>query len=254
MTLPESSLLHQSWQSLPPKKRYQLMALLPFIDDPIGKMLILRAIARTTKDYKLIRTLPNSAAVVYDLFKYSLKWITEQPKGFSFPEVKADGWVFTAPGDRFETVTFGQLVELDSYFTRYLRTQREALLSSFLINLYSVSKQGKTDIQKAVAKIGDPYRLDALRMYGMIREKVFASFIHIFPTPKGTSKKSKQAKVDLRKIQDTTDMWHSVLFSLADSPAFQGMETAKAANMWEALTYLDEKAYQMKKSKESNST
>src|SRR5690606_15473989 len=145
----ESSLLHQSWQSLPPRKRYQLMALLPFMDDPIGKLLILRAIARTTKDYKLIRTLPNSGAVVYDLFKYSLKWITEQPKGFSFPEVKAGGWIFVTPGDRFEKVTFGQLVELDSYFTRYLRTQREHLFNSFLINLYTVSKEGKTDVNRA---------------------------------------------------------------------------------------------------------
>src|SRR5690606_19141316 len=169
--------------------------------------------------YKLIMTLPNSAADVYDLFKYSLKWITEQPKGFSFPEVKSGGWIFATPGDRFENVTFGQLVELDSYFTRYLRTQREPLFNSFLINLYSVKKEGKADLQRAVSLVGDPYRLDALRMYGMIRERVFSSFKHIFPTPKGQSKKSKQTAVDLRKIQDTTEMWHSVLFSLADSPA-----------------------------------
>lgn len=250
-SIPEPAILHQSWQSLPPKKRYQLMALLPFMDDPMGKLLILRVIARTAGDYRLIRSLPNSSAVVYDLFRYSLKWITEQPKGFSFPEVKAGSWVFHTPTDRFENVSFGQLTELDSYFTRYLRTHSEGLLISFLLNLYKVSKAGKGDIRTAVSKIGDPYRLDALRMYGMIREKVFTSFFHVFPMPKEQSKKTKNAAIDLRKIQDSTPMWHSVLFSLADTPAFQGLETAKAANMWEALTYLDEKAFQFKKSREN---
>lgn len=225
------------------------MVLLPFINLPHAKLMILRIIARSRKDYITIQTLPNSAEMVWELFEYSLKWITAKPIDFTFGRVHAQGWIFSPPDAHFSKLTFGILVEIDSAFTRYLRTNKEELIFELVSNIYKTEKPGEGDRMKAISQITYPYQLDVFRMYMMLREKMFQSFTHLFPQPKTLSKKPDTKPVSLEKIPDSTDMWHSLLFSLAETPAYQGMSTAKNANMWEALTYLDEKAFQAKKSK-----
>jgi hypothetical protein len=240
------------------------MILLPFLDDPIAKMIMLRQLSRTRKAYNIITKHPNASEIIHDLFDKSLKWLQKKPTEFAFPVVKIGNQTFNLPDSKFSEVTFGQLVELDSLFTRYLRTQRESLLDSFLETLYTIQspilnpKSKIPNLKSEISNLPYPYKLDAFRMYAVIREKVFTSFKHLFPRPlsgaegEGTSKKDTKKPLDLRKIADSTPMWHSVLFSLAESPAYQGMHIAKAANMWEALTYLDEKAYQAQREREKH--
>jgi len=268
-TIQESDLFYQSFSELPRERRYHVMILLPFLDDPIAKMIMLRQLSRTRKAYNIITKHPNASEIIHDLFDKSLKWLQKKPTEFAFPVVKIGNQTFNLPDSKFSEVTFGQLVELDSLFTRYLRTQRESLLDSFLETLYTIQSpilnhkseipNLKSPILNPKSKIPNlpyPYKLDAFRMYAVIREKIFTSFKHLFPhsisEAKATSKKDTKKPLDLRKIADSTPMWHSVLFSLAESPAYQGMHIAKAANMWEALTYLDEKAYQAQREREKH--
>lgn len=246
-----SSLLFTSWDQIPQKGRYRVMMLLPFLSDPYAKILTLREISRSKKDYDLICSLPNSAEIIWEIFTKDLKWLTGHPKDFSFHTLKSKDWTFTAPDARFSEITFGQWVEMEITFNRYIRTQKEAAFDHLLSHLYTVHKEGeKCDKLTALSLLPYPYRLDAFRMYVMIREKVLTSYRHLFPKVRTMSENKKGKPVDFRSIPDNTDMWHSLLFSLAETPAFQGMKTAVSANMWEALTYLDEKAFQAAKARE----
>jgi hypothetical protein len=246
-----SSLTHSSWESLPQKSRYRVMMLLPFLSDPYAKVLTLREISRSKKDYDMICSLPNSAEVIWDIFNKDLKWLTAHPKEFAFQKITSKGWEFSPPDARFSDITFGQWCEMEIAFNRYLRTQKETAFDKVLSHIYTTHKQGsKCDKLTAISLIPYPFRLDAFRMYVMIREKVLTSYRHIFPKVRSVSENKKSKSVDFRSIPDNTDMWHSLLFSLAETPAFQGMKTAFSANMWEALTYLDEKAFQAAKARE----
>jgi hypothetical protein len=247
----ESELLYQSFSELPRDRRYNVMLLIPFLDDPMAKLIMLRQLSRSRKAYNIITTHPNASEIIHDLYDKSLKWIQHKPTEFAFPVVQIENQKFTLPDAKFSEVTFGQLVELDSLFTRYLKSQREHLLDSFLQTLYTIHNSPLTINHSQLTILPYPYKLDAFRMYCVLREKIFSSFSNLFPPPT-VSKKDPAKPLDFRKIQDSTPMWHSVLFSLAESPAYQGMHIAKAANMWEALTYLDEKAFQAKKERENN--
>jgi hypothetical protein len=252
-TIHERDLIYQSFDELPELKRYRVMVLLPFVDDPMARLILLRQICRSRQAYTTITTHPRACEIIVDLFTNSLAWLRAKPKDFTFRHIESQKYWFSVPDARFSEVTFGSLVELDSAFSKYLRTQREDLMNAFLAELYTIDRHGPGSPAKAIEAIPYPYRLDAFRMYAAIREKVFTSFRWLFPnSSKEPSEKEVSKPLDFRKIQDTTPMWHSVLFSLAESPAYQGMHTSKAANMWEALTYLDEKAFQAHKQKEKN--
>lgn len=237
------------------------MLLIPFINDPYAKLIILREISRSAKDYKLIQSLPNSAEIVVDIFDRGIDWLTKHPRTFVFPEVKAKGWTFRPPTATFEDLTFEQLVDLEILFNRFLRFEiaaqnsvlvpKQTHFDKFLSVFYHVAEAGKMDKLKAIATIPYPYRLDAFRMYCGLRDRIFKRFTSLFPHTSNASEKGVSKAIDFSKIPDNTDMWHGLLFVLADSPAFQGMETAKKAPIWDALTYLDEKALQAVKMKEA---
>jgi hypothetical protein len=261
-TIQEADILYQSFSELPKSKRYRVMILLPFLDDPVAKVMLVRQLCRDRKAYRILFGHPNAAEIIHDLFDKSLRWLQDKPTGFTFPFFSWGGYRFDLPDDRFSDTTFGTLVELDSLFTRYLRSQKESIMDAFLKELYTVIKTGPAPIDQVLADIPYPYRLDAFRMYAVVREKIFTKFPHLFSgSPsrslsevegKGTSKKTPKTPLNFKKIQDSTPLWHSVLFSLAETPAYQGMKTAKEANMWEALTYLDEKAFQAAKEREKH--
>lgn len=252
-TLLEADIFFCSWEELTSRRRHHLMMLLPFLDDPFARLLALREICKTRDIYRQISRAGNSAELIVDLFHRGFKWLTAPPKSFSFATVQSRGWVFTAPDAHFELITFGQLVEMDSAFTRYLRSAREPEFDNLLSSLYTVTSSGsKHSKAQAIAAIPYPYRIDAFRVYSAVREKVFTSFKHLFPKVKTVSEKKADKPIDFRKVQDSTPMWHSILFSLAESGAYPGMDKAKSANMWEALTYLDEKAFQQEQLRENS--
>ena len=251
ITLREGDIFFTAWEQMNLRKRYRLMLLLPFLDDPYARLLALREIAKSKEIYLQLQRATNSAELIVDLFHNGFTWLSAAPKSFAFAEIRAKDWIFTAPDYRLPEGTFGQLVEMDSAFTKYLRTQQESHFDNLLAELYSVKQEGgKSSKLAALAQVPYPYRIDAFRVYSQIRDKVFLSFPNLFPKVDKPSEKTEAKPLDFRKVRDSTPMWHSLLFSLAETPAYQGMHTAKAANMWEALTYLDEKAFEIQKAKE----
>lgn len=244
-----SDFLFESWSELPVRKRYRLMQLLPFLEDPYARLIALREISRSKADYAYLISAPNSAELIVDLFTRGLSWIYEAPTAFAFAEIPSQGWIFTAPDAQFSEIPFGAFVEMDSAFTRYLRSQDERIFDGLLHELYTVKQSGKVDLLQAIHRIPYPYRIDAFRIYCRVREKVFTTYKNLFPKVKIQSKKEGNPNLDFRKIEDSTPLWHSLLFALAETPAYPGMHLAKAANLWEALTYLDEKAFQAEQAK-----
>lgn len=226
------------------------MILIPFLNNPIAKLLALRIIIKTKKHYLMIQRMKNSAQVIADIFEKELSWITAPPTDYTFHQISHMGWTFSTPSAKYEDITFGEWWELDAYFTKFLKYQKESHLDTFLDVLYDVERSGKVFKSTVIKSLPYPYRLDAFRIHAVVREKVFSHFKHLFPQKKSESKKTNSEPVDFTKIHDSTELGHSLLFSLADTPAFQGLETAKASNMWEALTYLDDKAFQAMKARE----
>ncbi len=249
ITLDEREVFFCSWEELPRQRRHHLMMLLPFLEDPFGKILALKLICRKKLTYRLISKAPNAAELIVDIFSQGLPWLSDAPKSYSYPVIKSQGWTFATPDVRYSCVTFGQFAELDSLFTRYMRTQKEELFDRFLGELYTVQDQGRGEKLKAIARLDYPVRIDAFRVHASVREKVFTHFKWLFPKVKTLSENEPGKPLDFRKIQESTDLWHSLLFRLAESPAYQGMKTAQDAGMWEALTYLDDKAFQIEQSK-----
>jgi hypothetical protein len=251
-SIPSSTLLHSSWSALSPRRRMRLMILLPFLDDPYAKLLALREVCKSKENYLTIQRIPNSPEVIVDLFRHDLQWISQKPTDFTFKLIHSKGWTFSAPDARFSDFTMEELVEMEIRFNEYLRLQRESALDKLMDVIYTPqAESSKTDRLTAISALPYPYRLDAFRMFAVIHEKIHTSFKHLFPNTKVLSEKDKSKPIDFRKIPKTSDWWTSLLFSLAETPAFQGMETAKEANMWEALTYLDEKAFEAKKAQEA---
>lgn len=251
ITLIEREVFFTAWEELPQRKRHHLMMLLPFMEDPFAKILALQLVCRKKLTYKLITKAPNSAELIVDIFRSGLTWISDPPKSYSYPTVKSQGWIMSPPDVRYSTVTFGQWAELDSLFTRYMRTQKEELFDRFLAELYTVKESGRGEKLRAISRLDYTVRIDAFRVHAAVREKVFTHFRWLFPKVKTLSENAEGKPLDFRKIQDSTDLWHSLLFRLAESPAYQGMKTAQDAGLWEALTYLDDKAFQIEQQKET---
>jgi hypothetical protein len=228
------------------------MILLPFLDDPYARLLALREVCKSKKDYITLQTIPDSAQVIVDIFHRELNWITEKPKDFTFKLISCKGWEFTTPDPRFSDFTFEDLVNMEIRFNEYLRLQRESSLDHLIDTIYTPLRESdKTDRLTAISLLPYPYRLDVFRMFAVLHEKIYTSFKHLFPNIKSVSEKDTSKPVDFRKIPKNSDWWTSLLFTLAETPAYPGMDTAKKANMWEALTYLDEKAFQQKKTQDA---
>lgn len=249
ITLTEREVFFCGWDELPARKRHHLMMLLPFLDDPFAKLLALRLICKKKSTYQTIRRASNSAELVVDLFMHGLKWITAPPISFAYPVIESRGWIFTAPDSMFSEVTFGAFAEMDGRFTRYLGMAKEAEFTQLMAWMYQVTQTSKGTPEQVLQALPYWYRLDAFRMFARVREKVYTEFKWLFPKASGLSEKEESKPLDFRNVKDSTPMWHSLIFSLAETPAYQGMKTAQSANMWEALTYLDEKAFQLEKSK-----
>jgi hypothetical protein len=243
------TLLHSSWADLMPRRRLRLMMLLPFMLDPYARLMILREIAKSKANYILIQSLSNSAEVIVDLFHHELKWITDHPKDFAFKTVKSNGWTFQTPDIHFSQFTMECGLEILVRFNEYLRLQKESSIQAVLSEVYETVYEGKCPKSEALAAIDYPYRTDVMRAIIKLQDDIGKRFRHLFPKTVTVSEKSGKKEIDFRKIPDNRDMWNTLLFNLAESPAYQGMATARKANMWEALTYMDEKAFQMSKEK-----
>lgn len=249
ITLNEREVFFLSWEELPKRKRHYLMMLLPFLEDPYAQLLALRIICKEKSTYQLINSAPNSSELIVELWEKGFQWITAPPKSYSYPEVKVKGWTFATPDVRFESVTFGQWWAMDSLFTRYMRTQKDSLFDRLLAELYTVKVEGTKEKLEAISFLDYTVRLDAFRVHASVREKVFTHFRWLFPKVKMMSEKADSKPLDFRQIQDSTDLGHSLLFRLAEYPAYQGMKTAQETSMWEAFTYLDQKAFEIEQSK-----
>lgn len=246
-TYKASDLFHTSWDTLSKKQLLQLLQLQTMLmkekdadKQAYIKTHMLWAINRNKKLYKQI-----TSAQMVDLFA-ELDFLKEPTTRWFVPSFHHNGFKFYAPmqelkgfqlpGDKEGEFTFAKLMYADSYYTIFLLNSQEEYFWKFASHLYmrEPSKHGKKitmeDMQMIVIN------------YAANRDAVFSRFKHLFPKDQPSDPEISGELSEEVPVKPTGQMWQSLLYSLADTPAFSGIDNAKNAVALEALSYLDQKA------------
>lgn len=236
-------LFHTSYESLAPEQFLQLIQLKDIRDKeerPEHRAFVstsmLRVVCKNLKRFPDIRQ--DQLIDCFDI----LNFIDEPYTGFIVKSFRHAGKVYAAPARNLDDATFYQVVESDAEFTRYLVTQEEKDLDKFCLKLY-----------RPVDDPGSPAgELDSVAAhtifynYAACRNHFTGIAENLFPPPDNDTDKKETDRNNIF----TGPMWLDLLYSLADTPAFQGIDKAKTANFYEALLYLDKRAKDNREMKE----
>lgn len=243
-TFHTSHILYQSWEELPMRRLTYLLKLLPLIDwknrdDWMNIFCKNMALKTIFKDKKLY--LRTTAEQRVDLIEYETKWLQNPTHRFLVPAL----FGIHAPKDGLTDLSIERLAEADIRLTRYLISKRESYLHTFIACLYYPDQDFEEEIMQEIgqkmSKVQDWQKVSIVRSYMGSRMKLTAKLKHLFPTQAASTKKS------MEKIKDVAPLWESLIHELANTHAYMGMNTAKKANAWEALTYMDSELRKLKK-------
>lgn len=258
--LTASSILYTSYDQIPLRKLRVILQLLPVIRwDVYGneantylKNLLLKHLFRSRKVY--LQTTPEQRV---DLYTFELDWLRELSPKFPIREFTLSGHTFKAPKDGLTNLTIDQLAEADTRLSRYLISERAEYLNTFLACLYSDGSEWSEESIKAnselLAKLEEWQKVSIIRSFVGSRELLTKSCPHLFPTnPNGGESNSGEAKSPLkggRGVEDTGPLWDALIYDLASTAGYPGVQTAKKANAWEALSYLNHEIKKTQKRK-----
>jgi hypothetical protein len=163
------------------------------------------------------------------------------------------------PEENLRNHSFGQLFWIDSLFSKYIIQEyldsrafppqnpspmAEAYLNEMIYVIYTpstlfdernIGKGGK--IMKGLT---NDERFMIFHTYANVKEFIIQSCPNIFPiTGEGIATSDGMPP-------DSEPMWKSLMFDLSETPAYQGINQTKQANMYEALDYLERKFKELK--------
>lgn len=110
---------------------------------------------------------------------------------------------FVSPGDKLKGVTFGEFIFADTYYSNYAIDSKEEDLNKFVSCFYREKKKGakvafnENEIEaraQLISKLPIADREAVAMNYGMMREWLERTFIHVFPKVDEESKKPKKKK------------------------------------------------------------
>lgn len=221
-----------------------ILQLLPFVrwelhDDWMNtyvKNFILKQCFKSIRIFKL--TTPEQRV---DLFTSEIDFLKELTPAFLIPHLKVDGVTFTAPKRGLTDLSIQELAEADTRLSRYLISERQNYLHTFIACLYDDGlelTEDTIDIKaRSLAKVSESDKVSIIRSFLGSRKLITAQFPEIFPTSSEPTKPLNTNRPP--KVQDTGPMWDALIQELANTKGYQGMDTAKCANAWEALGYLN---------------
>jgi hypothetical protein len=247
MKVKATDILYQTWEEIPLNKLRVILQVLPFVqwsvnDDPANtyvKNFILRHCFKSLKTYKL-----TTAEQRVDLFTHELRFLRAPSCYFPLRSYRMEGKVFRAPTKGMSDITIERLAQADTSLSRYIITERSNYIGEFIAALYHElgTEYGNQEEFEANAKIlykiPDHEKAAIIRAYLGSRKLLMKQCPYIFPEPK-TRRENKSDEIKKPKAQDTGPMWQTLIFELANTSAYPGMELAKKANAWEALQYFD---------------
>ena len=239
-----ADILYQRWEDLPFQRLSFLLKLIPLIDwdkkedwmNTFCKNLALKNIFKEKKLYRI-----TTAEQRVDLINHEMKWLREITHKFLIPSL----YSLKAPKDGLTDITIERLAEADTRISRYLISGRESYMHTFLACLYQddepFSEENMLESAKKLAKVEPWKKISIIRSYMGSRMRMNEKLKELFPPGSTSTKKT------LPSVKDSGPLWESLIHELANTPAYRGMETAKKANAWEALTYMDREIKKIKK-------
>lgn len=199
------------------------------------KNFILKQCFRSVRTYKL--TTPEQRV---DLYTYELQFLRTLTPRFLLPHIKISGVTFLAPKMGMSNLSIEQLAEADTRLSRYLKTEQASYLHTFLACLYEDGAEFCEEVMSyradLLAKIEESAKVSIIRSYFGSRKLIMQQFPEIFPQGKSIKKHNTNM---IPKVEDTGPMWDALIQELANTKGYQGVSTAKKANAWEALGYMN---------------
>lgn len=246
MQVTAKDILYQAWEEIPLKKLRIILQLLPVViwqqhDDwmnTYSKNLILKLLFRDAKLYK--RT---SAAQRVDLYTYELDWLKKPSYHFPIQTLKLKDAHFYAPNDGLTDLSVEQLAEADTRLSRYIISNKAKYLDTFIACLYTRpgdvhSLECITEKSDLIAKAQDFEKISIVRAYLGSRIFIMKQCPNLFPDFEDPSTSSGTGSGSVT-VKDLGPMWDELIYDLANTKGYTGVDTAKGANAVVALRYLD---------------
>jgi len=171
---------------------------------------------------------------------------------FHIPWIRTKAGTLKAPGENLNTFTFYQLIKADAEYSKLLILTSELKQEQFhsinrLISIIYQPEHYQFDEDLIEISAGSlPARLTFDLKYLILH--TYAScrrYIVDQRCPDLFNKGDESSE----KIEYTGKMWQDLLFDLSETPAFNGLETAKNARIFNALDYLEKKVKEIPKMK-----
>jgi len=229
-------LFTSSWEELKPDQFVKLHRIRDLIEEKQRtsgetgylKTEALKLLCKNIKTFK--RLTPGQ---IYDCFPL-LDFIYEDTTTFVVRAVRIDQRTLGAPDPELKNLSFYELIIADSDFSKFIISKNIQYLDHLIATLYTREVEMVTRMQSIEVK-------EAIMInYAACRNYFTARCPNLFP------KQQKDDNDPPGPPSYTGEMWLNLLYDLAETPAYQGIENAKKANAYEALDYLEKKAREMK--------
>lgn len=272
--LKASDILYTSWEDIPLRKVKVILQVLPLIkwdlhrseSNTYLKNFLLKQLFRSKKIY--LKTTPEQRV---DLFTYEITWIKEFGTVFPIKAYNIGGTIYHAPETQLTDITVERLMEADIALYRFIRSEKTSYLDHFLSMLYTTkgfdfaqpdSRVTLSGVEGLSKQIPTHESIAIIRSFMGSFDLLRKQCPTLFPAPpappeSGEKGSSPQGEAGRGKSQDPARSWQRLLFELANTPGYPGMEAAKNALAWEALPYMNHEqekiSLQMERLKNSGS-
>ncbi|HEY3403895.1 MAG TPA: hypothetical protein VGK59_10940 [Ohtaekwangia sp.] len=231
-----SDLFHTSWEALSTKKHAEVYALMQELSvaKPGSRrygFLLIAVLAQLNRNPRLVDRINEKQAV--DIFN-DLSFLREP--WYHFPVIESEGMV--KPDDKMARHTFDHFIYADNEFSNYTIHRDQKYLRRLLVTLYQKQFDSEAVDELSGKLWAEDYELSLVFFtYAQVREFVMKRCKTLLP-PAGKS----TAEETTQQARPTGSMWLKLKHRLAETPAFQGYETAGKARMYAALDYLEDLA------------
>lgn len=251
--LQAKDLLYSEWDSIPLKKLKLILQVLPLIrwdvhtsaSNTYLKNFLLKQLFKSRKIFLL--TTPEQRV---DLFTHETAWIQEFSTVFPIKAFNLSGHLFQAPQTSLSDISVERLMEADIALYRFVRSDRAQYLGHFLAMLYTVKGEPLTDetidrnttlLQKIPSHEAVSIIRSFIGSFQLLRKQCPTLFPVIAIRHGGEQSVDQQTATPRSSSRgdDPAQSWQKLLFELANTPGYPGMESAKKALAWEALPYMD---------------
>jgi hypothetical protein len=244
-----SDLFFTSWGQLTPithTEVYQLQqAICQMSVEDRGYGFAVIAILRAMRKNKWLVDKINLEQAV-DIYN-DLKFLNEPWYNFPAKVLPLKSDLVYAPAEKMATHTYDHFIYADNEFTSFLATNDRKYLTRLAATLYR--KRGEIFLDKELVEARTQQLAKKIRPWQ--EDIVFLTYAQIreFITTRCKTLLPKGPAGETTKISPTGGMWLKLKHRLAETPAFQGFDSAGRANIYSALDYLEDLAQLKEKQK-----